>query len=112
LDTHPGAVSAQNGNFLVCAFGTVQEVMDRLRRNHKIGDFSRIKHHIIFPAHQFASLSLADKLKDVGICDFSVLHVGTSVLGGSSGEKTSGWLLLSCNWKFQLNTARWYVCFI
>jgi hypothetical protein len=69
---------------------TVKDIMQQLRRQHKIADLSRIKHHIVFPAHRFASLALTDKLKDVGIRDLSVLHLRTSTLGGSS--RTSGQL--------------------
>jgi hypothetical protein len=68
---------------------TVQEVLFQLRRRHLIADLSRIEHNIIFPAYKFASLSLTDKLKDVGIHDLSVLHIRTSVLGGSPDQGSS-----------------------
>ncbi|KAJ7850959.1 hypothetical protein B0H13DRAFT_1905436 [Mycena leptocephala] len=33
---------------------TIQDVLHQLRCQHQIGDFLRIKHHIIFPAHQMS----------------------------------------------------------
>jgi hypothetical protein len=63
---------------------TIQDVVHQLRRQHRIPDLSRVKHNIIFPAYKFSSLSLTDKLQDIGVRDLSVLHVRTTVIGGSS----------------------------
>lgn len=63
---------------------TVHDVLREMRHRHLILNFLHYKHHIIFPPYKFGSLSLTDKLQDVGIQDLSVLHLRTSVLGGSS----------------------------
>ncbi|KAJ7699834.1 hypothetical protein B0H14DRAFT_3652401 [Mycena olivaceomarginata] len=62
---------------------TVEDVLLCLRVRHLIPDLMRVTHHMIFPAHKFASLSPTDKLRDIGVQDLSVLYVRTSILGGS-----------------------------
>ncbi|KAJ6609140.1 hypothetical protein B0H10DRAFT_1954877 [Mycena sp. CBHHK59/15] len=43
---------------------TVEHIIQQMRRRHLIADISRVKHHVIFPAHKFASLELNDTLQD------------------------------------------------
>ncbi|KAJ6576289.1 hypothetical protein B0H10DRAFT_1963532 [Mycena sp. CBHHK59/15] len=45
---------------------TVEHIIQQMRRRHLIADISRVKHHVIFSAHKFASLELNDTLRDSG----------------------------------------------
>ena len=76
---------------LVMASGsTVHDVVKEIRRQRRIADLSRIKHSIIFPSHQLKPLDYSDVLRDVGVCDLSVLHLRISTLGGSQQRGTKG----------------------
>jgi hypothetical protein len=73
---------------------TVEDVLLCLRVRHLIPDLMRVTHHMIFPAHKFASLSPTDKLRDIGVQDLSVLYVRTSILGGSPESDSDSGLCL------------------
>lgn len=70
----------------MAATSQIGDIIEELHRRHLIPDITRVKHQILFPRHQFASLELTDILKDVGICDLSILHLRTSILGGSPSK--------------------------